>query len=77
MERQDDNDAAYFMRRARDEAHMALRALSPDVAAAHHGLAVRYTMEARRVRKAAEAPEPSAFPQLAHGRGERIELTVR
>jgi hypothetical protein len=77
MERQDENDAAYFMRRARDEAHRALRALSPDVAAAHHGLAVRYTMEARRARQAAEAPEPSAFPQLAGAPCERIELRIR
>lgn len=41
------NDSEYFMRRAREEARLALRAEKPEVAAAHHGLSVEYAARAR------------------------------
>jgi hypothetical protein len=43
----DDSESEYFMRRAREEARMALRAEKPEVAAAHHGLSVEYAARAR------------------------------
>jgi hypothetical protein len=49
-----ETEAAYFMRRAREETRLALTAGRPDVASAHHGLAIQYSSRAR-----------SAFPQLA------------
>lgn len=41
------SDSEYFMRRAREEARLALRAEKPEVAAAHHGLSVEYSVKAR------------------------------
>jgi hypothetical protein len=46
-------EAAFLLRRAREEAYMALRANQPEVASAHHRLAIEYSSRAR-----------SAFPQL-------------
>jgi hypothetical protein len=46
-------EAAYYMRRAREESVRALRAEQPEIANAHHGLAIEYSRLAR-----------SAFPQL-------------
>lgn len=43
----DHNDSEYFMRRAKEEARLALRAEKPEVAAAHHGLSVEYAARAR------------------------------
>jgi hypothetical protein len=48
-----ETEAAYFMRRAKEETYLALTAARPEVASAHHGLSIQY---ANRVR--------SAFPQL-------------
>jgi hypothetical protein len=46
-------EAAYYMRRAKEESRRALRAEQPEIANAHHGLAIEYSRLAR-----------SAFPQL-------------
>jgi hypothetical protein len=43
----DHSDSEYFMRRAKEEARLALRAEKPEVAAAHHGLSVEYAARAR------------------------------
>jgi hypothetical protein len=43
----DHSDSDYFMRRAKEEARLALRAEKPEVAAAHHGLSVEYSARAR------------------------------
>lgn len=43
----ENSESEYFMRRAREEARMALRAEKPEVAAAHHGLSVEYAARAR------------------------------
>ncbi len=48
-----ETETAYFMRRAREEAYLALSADQPEVASAHHGLSIQYSRRAR-----------SAFPQL-------------
>jgi len=40
-------ESEYFMRRAKEEARLALRAEKPEVAAAHHGLSVEYAARAR------------------------------
>ena len=40
-------DSEYFMRRAKEEARLALRSEKPEVAAAHHGLSVEYSARAR------------------------------
>ena len=40
-------DSEYFMRRAKEEARLALRSEKPEVAAAHHGLSVEYAARAR------------------------------
>ena len=44
------DEADYCMRRAREEARLALTADRPEVAAAHHGLSVRYSARARDAR---------------------------
>jgi len=49
-----ETEAAYYMRRAREEAYLALTSGRPEVASAHHGLSIQYSGRAR-----------SAFPQLA------------
>lgn len=46
-------NAAYYMRRAREESRRALRADLPEIASAHHALSIEYSRLAR-----------SAFPQL-------------
>lgn len=43
----DHSDSEYFMRRAKEEARLALRAEKPEIAAAHHGLSVEYAARAR------------------------------
>ncbi len=43
----DHTDSEYFMRRAKEEARLALRSEKPEVAAAHHGLSVEYSARAR------------------------------
>ena len=43
----DHSDSEYFMRRAKEEARLALRSEKPEVAAAHHGLSVEYSARAR------------------------------
>lgn len=58
---QTEPDLLYFMRRAREEAHSALKADKPEAAAAHRGLSIRYS--AKAVMAIAEE-EQSAFPQL-------------
>ncbi len=58
-----ETEAAYFMRRAREEAHLALTAGRPEVASAHHGLSIQYSSRAR-----------SAFPQLAADAGDDAKL---
>ncbi len=57
-----ESDAAYFMRRAREEAHLALGSVLPEAAAAHHGLSVELVRRARQAIQAASSPEQSAFP---------------
>jgi predicted secreted hydrolase len=42
-----DADSEYFMRRAKEEARLALKAEKPEVAAAHHGLSIEYSARAR------------------------------
>lgn len=54
-------DLAYFMRRAREEAHSALKSNKPEVAAAHHGMSIRYSAKVLMVMA---EDERSAFPQL-------------
>lgn len=46
-------EAAYYMRRAKEESRRALRAELPEIASAHHALSIEYSKLAR-----------SAFPQL-------------
>jgi hypothetical protein len=58
------SEAAYFAHRAREEAHKALQADEPAVAAAHHGLSVRYMAQTCRLREMEAMIVPSAFPQL-------------
>jgi len=41
------SESEYFMRRAKEEARLALRSEKPEVAAAHHGLSVEYSARAR------------------------------
>ena len=48
-----ETEAAYFLRRAREETCLALSANRREVAIAHHGLSIQYSSRAR-----------SAFPQL-------------
>ena len=48
-----ETDAAYFMRRAREETYLALSAQRSDVASAHRGLSIQYSDRAR-----------SAFPHF-------------
>ena len=43
----DHSESEYFMRRAKEEARLALRSEKPEVAAAHHGLSVEYSARAR------------------------------
>jgi len=50
-------EQAFLLRRAREEAHLALRAEQPEVASAHHRLSIGYSSRAR-----------SAFPQFDAGR---------
>jgi hypothetical protein len=60
-----ESDAAYFMRRAREEAHLALQLDSDEAAAAHYGLSVQLARRARQaIQIEAMAPSRSAFPQL-------------
>lgn len=49
-----EDDAAYFLRRAREETCLALSANRPEVASAHRGLSLEYSKRAQ-----------SAFPQIA------------
>ena len=42
-----ETEAAYFMRRAREETCLALRAQRSDVAMAHRGLSIQYSDRAR------------------------------
>jgi hypothetical protein len=53
-------DSEYFMRRAKEEARLALRSEKPEVAAAHHGLSVEYAARARTAffEDTAEVPVP-------------------
>ncbi len=61
-----ETDLVYFMRRAREEAHSALKADKPEVAAAHHGLSVRYSAKALLAH--IEREDAPAFPQLSQPR---------
>jgi len=45
-----DSEAEYCMRRAREEAWLALKSDKPEVAAAHHGMSVQYASRARHAR---------------------------
>ena len=45
-----EKDVDYFLRRAKEEAHLALTADRSEVAAAHHGLAIGYSAKARMAR---------------------------
>jgi hypothetical protein len=72
-----ESDATYFMRRAREEACLALKAEAPEIAAAHHGLAVQYSA---RLRQETQAPPitASAFPHFGNAVAKpRAELLVR
>jgi hypothetical protein len=60
-----ESDAAYFMRRAKEEAHLALQLDSNEAAAAHYGLSVQLARRARQAIQIEEmAPARTAFPQL-------------
>jgi hypothetical protein len=48
-----ETETDYLLRRAREEAYLELRSGQPEVASAHHRLAIQYSSRAR-----------SAFPQL-------------
>lgn len=56
-----EREVEYCMRRAREEAHLALTNDRPEVAAAHHGLSVQYAARARACRDASPA-ERMAIP---------------
>lgn len=56
-----ESDLVYFMRRAREEAHSALKADKPEAAAAHRGMSVRYSAKALMAMTQDDRP---AFPQL-------------
>lgn len=43
-------ETEYYMRRAKEEARLALRSEKPEVAAAHHGLSVQYSARAFMLR---------------------------
>lgn len=73
MQRQE-TDAAYFARRAREEADIAALADRPEVAAAHRGLAMQYDAMAQRLGAAQDAAEPAPF-SLA--RDKRLEARSR
>ncbi|WP_157217738.1 hypothetical protein [Flavisphingomonas formosensis] len=49
-----DTEAEYCMRRAREEAWLALKSDKPEVAAAHHGMSVQYATRARHARTSSE-----------------------
>lgn len=49
-------EAAFLLRRAEEEAIRALTTDQPDAAAAHHGLAILYTDRARRELAGADDP---------------------
>ncbi|WP_454884319.1 hypothetical protein [Sphingomonas oryzagri] len=57
-------DASYFLRRSEEEARKALQTDEPAVAAAHHGLSVRYAAHARVLLNADRTPGIFAFPQF-------------
>jgi hypothetical protein len=57
------SESEYFMRRAREEARLALRAEKPEVAAAHHGLSVEYSVRARNAYYG-EASIPAPMPVM-------------
>lgn len=62
-----ESDAAYFMRRAREEAYLALQLDSDEAAAAHYGLSVQLARRARQaiqIEALVPATARSAFPQL-------------
>lgn len=61
-----ESDAAYFMRRAREEAYLALQLDSDEAAAAHYGLSVQLARRARQaiLIEGMAPPPPSAFPQI-------------
>ncbi len=48
-----ETEAAYLLRRAKEETYLALTAGQPEVASAHRGLSIQYSNRAR-----------SAFPQI-------------
>jgi hypothetical protein len=72
-----ESDAAYFMRRAREEACLALKAEAPEIAAAHHGLAVQYSVRFRQETQTAPIIA-SAFPHFGAAVADpHAELLVR
>lgn len=67
MQRQE-TDAAYFARRAREEADLALRAERPDVAAAHRGLSRQYADMAARLGLTEDEASKTPFFPAENGR---------
>ena len=65
-------DTAHALRRAREEAHLAVLADEPAVARAHYGLSVLHADHARRL-LSGERPIGSAFPQFSRPRVDIIE----
>ena len=59
-----DSESRYYMRRARDEARRAELAETPEAAAAHNALSVRYSAKALMLRAAEDDQSRSAFPQI-------------
>jgi hypothetical protein len=78
---QRETDAAYFARRAREEAFRASQADRTDVAAAHRGLAVRYEAMARhrgQVEETGTIGEHPAFFRKGDGRADGLSVaTIR
>lgn len=58
------SDAEHFLRRAEEEARLALAINEPAVAAAHQGLSIQYAARARRMLQAEQSHERSAFTQF-------------
>lgn len=65
-------DTEHAMRRAREEARLAILADEPAVAHAHRGLSVLHADRARRL-LGEKKPTGSAFPQFSQPRADIIE----
>ncbi len=67
-----ESDATYFMRRAEEEARLALKTTEPAAAAAHRALSVRYAALLRQAVELDFAPERSTSPESPHPKADLV-----